>query len=94
MSYEYSNGIMMKANVPHMVKLHPKQKEWLDWVFGTPNGRRFLNWCNFNEGTRNGLKGIWIEEEYDKGNDSQILNDIVGLYKEWVYNEKRGLNKI
>ena len=38
------------------------------------------------------LKEIWIFEEYDKENDSTILNDIVGLYREWMYNEKRGLN--
>jgi hypothetical protein len=86
-------GIMMKANVPHMVKLHPKQMKWLEWVFTTPPGRGFLNWCNLNEEAQEGFKWIWICEEYDKANDSAILNDIVGLYREWLYNEKRGLNK-
>ncbi len=95
MSYKkYAKGIMMKVNVPHMVKLHPKQMEWLDWSFTTPSGRKFLNWCNLNEDTQEALREIWIFEEYDKNNDSAILNDIVGLYREWMYNEKRGLNKI
>jgi hypothetical protein len=86
-------GIMMKANVPHMVKLHPKQMEWLEWVFTTHPGRKFLNWCNLNEVSQKGFRDIWIDEEYDKANDSGILNDIVGLYREWLHNEKRGLNK-
>lgn len=85
-------GIMVKTSFPNMVKLHPKQMEWLDWVFTNLDGRRFLNWCNFNETTKYGLRWIWIDGEYDKSNDSAILNDIVGLYKEWMYNEKRGLN--
>ncbi len=85
---------MMKACVPHMVKLHPKQSEWLEWVYTTGDGRKFLNWCALNEDTREALSEIWIFEEYDKANDSGILNDIVGLYREWMYNEKRGLNKI
>jgi hypothetical protein len=87
-------GIMMKANIPHMVKLHPKQMEWLEWVFTTLPGRGFLDWCNLNEEAQEGFKWIWICEEYDKANDSGILNDIVGLYREWMYNEKRGLNKV
>ena len=87
-------GIMMKANVPNMVKLHPKQMEWLDWVFTTISGKKFLDWCNLNEEAITGFREIWIFEEYDKANDSGILNDIVGLYKEWMYNEKKGLNKV
>ena len=95
MSYKrYAKGIMMKANVPHMVGLQPKQMEWLEWVFTTHPGIKFLNWCNLNRDTWAALREIWIFEEYDKNNDSTILNDIVGLYKEWLYNEKRGLNKI
>ena len=94
MSYKkYPTGIMMKTYVPHMVKLHPKQAEWLDWTFTTLSGRKFLNWCAFNDDTKEALSEIWIFEEYDKANDSGILNDIVGLYKEWLYNEKRGLNR-
>ena len=90
MSYKkYTKGIMMKANVPHMVKLHPKQAEWLDWSFTTPSGRKFLNWCNFNEETREALSEIWIFEEYDKANDSAILNDIIGLYREWMSDNRR-----
>lgn len=85
-------GIMAKMSFPNMVKLHPKQLEWLDWVYTNVDGRRFLDWCNFNEKTKEELKWIWMDEEYDKSNDSAILNDIVGLYKEWMYNEKRGLN--
>lgn len=85
-------GLMIKMNIPMMVELHPKQMEWLDWVYTTPDGRRFLNWCNFNSETREELRWIWIHDEYDKANDGAILNDIVGLYKEWMYNEKRGLN--
>ncbi len=95
MSYKkYARGIMMKACVPDMVKLDPVQMKWLDWVFTNIDGRRFLNWCNLNEDTQEALREIWIFEEYDKANDSAILNDIVGLYREWMYNEKRGLNKI
>ncbi len=95
MSYKkYAKGIMMKANVPNMVKLHPKQLDWLDWVFTTIDGRGFLDWCVLNTETREAMSEIWIFEEYDKNNDSAILNDIVGLYREWLYNEKRGLNKI
>ena len=82
-------GIMMKACVPHMVKLHPKQMEWLDWVFTTHPGRKFLNWCNLNVEAITGFREIWIDEEYDKANDSAILNDIVELYK--MYNEKERL---
>lgn len=85
---------MMKANVPNMVKLHPKQMEWLDWIFTTVPGRKFLNWCKLDAVTQEALREIWIFEEYDKANDSGILNDIVGLYREWLHNEKRGLNKI
>ncbi len=95
MSYKkYARGIMMKACVPDMVKLDPVQMKWLDWVFTNIDGRRFLNWCNLNEDTQEALREIWIFEEYDKANDSAILNDIVGLYREWMYNEKRGLNKV
>jgi hypothetical protein len=95
MSYKkYAKGIMMKANVPNMVKLHPKQMEWLDWIFTTVPGRKFLNWCKLDAVTQEALREIWIFEEYDKANDSGILNDIVGLYREWLHNEKRGLNKI
>ena len=86
------NGLMIKMNIPMVVALHPKQVEWLDWVFTNIDGRRFLDWCNFNETTKQELRWIWIHEDYDKANDSGILNDIVGLYKEWMYNEKRGLN--
>jgi hypothetical protein len=94
MSYKkYAKGIMMKANVPHMVKLHPKQLDWLDWTFTTISGRKFLDWCVLDTKTREAMSEIWIFEEYDKANDSAILNDIVGLYREWLYNEKRGLNK-
>ncbi len=94
MSYKkYAKGIMMKANVPHMVKLHPKQLDWLDWTFTTISGRKFLDWCVLDTKTREAMSEIWIFEEYDKNNDSAILNDIVGLYREWLYNEKRGLNK-
>jgi len=97
MSYKrYAKGIMMKACVPHMVKLHPKQMDWLDWTFTTPPGRKFLNWCNLNEDTLEALREIWIFEEYDKANDSAILNDIVGLYKEWMIDNRgeRGFKKI
>ena len=83
---------MIKMNIPMMVALHPKQVEWLDWVFTNIDGRRFLDWCNFNQTTKVELMWIWIHEDYDKANDGAILNDIVGLYKEWMYNEKRGLN--
>lgn len=86
------NGLMIKMNIPMVVALHPKQVEWLDWVFTNIDGRRFLDWCNFNETTKEELNWIWIHEDYDKANDGGILNDIVGLYKEWMYNEKRGLN--
>jgi len=86
---KYNRGLMMKANVPHMVKLHPKQMEWLEWVFTSHPGRKFLNWCNFNEDTHEAFKWIWICEEYDKANDSGILNDIVGLYKEWMSDNRR-----
>jgi len=90
MSYKkYARGIMMKANVPYMVKLHPKQMEWLDWTFTTVSGRKFLNWCNLNEDTLEALREIWIFEEYDKANDSGILNDIVGLYREWMSDNRR-----
>ena len=92
MSYKSGNGMMMKANVPHMVKLHPKQMDWLEWVFTTLPGRKFLDWCNLNDDTREEFKWIWICEEYDKANDSGILNDILELYK--MYNEKEKINKI
>jgi hypothetical protein len=89
MSYKkYAKGIMMKACVPHMVKLHPKQTQWLDWVYTTGDGRKFLDWCAFNDDTKEALGEIWIFEEYDKANDSGILNDIIGLYREWSYDTR------
>jgi hypothetical protein len=86
---KYDRGIMMKANIPMMVKLDPVQMKWLEWVFTTHPGRKFLNWCNFNEDTQEAFKWIWICEEYDKANDSGILNDIVGLYREWMSDNRR-----
>jgi hypothetical protein len=97
MSYKrYAKGIMMKANVPNMVNLQPKQMEWLEWTFTNVSGRKFLNWCNFNEDTLEALREIWIFEEYDKANDSVILNDILGMYKEWMIDNRgeRGFKKI
>jgi hypothetical protein len=94
MSYKKYDGMMMKTNIPMIVKLDPVQMKWLEWVFTTHPGRKFLNWCAFNEDTQEAFKWIWICEEYDKTNDGGILNDIVGLYREWMYNEKKGLNKV
>jgi hypothetical protein len=94
--YSMRDGIVMKTSIPKMVGLQPKQMEWLNWVFTTIDGRRFIKWCEFTLETRTALKWIWINGEYDKANDSAILNDILGLYKEWMIDNRgeTGFKKI
>lgn len=80
------DGIMEKLAPPKIVELQPKQLEWLSWVFTTIEGRRFIKWCDFTMETRTALKWIWINEEYDKANDGEVLNDILGMYNEFMRN--------
>ena len=80
-----NNGIMMKANVPYMVPLRTTQLEWLEWMFVHSDGRRFLLWTGVSDDMKRELLYIVRDREYDEANDSTILNDLIGLYREWSY---------
>jgi hypothetical protein len=78
-----SSGIMMKINVPNMVPIQLRQLEWLEWIFTREDGKKFLLWTGVSDDMKRGLLDIANDGEYDEANDKGILNDMIGLYREW-----------
>ena len=76
-----NKGIMMKANVPSMVPLQITQLEWIQWMFTQGDGLQFLHWTGMSEEMKLALVDIMTDREYDGANDSDILNDMRGLYR-------------
>jgi hypothetical protein len=74
---------MMKINVPNMVPIKLRQLEWLEWIFTREDGKKFLLWTGGSEDMKRGLLDIANDGEYDEANDKGILNDMIGLYREW-----------
>lgn len=73
----------MKINVPNMVPIQLRQLEWLEWIFTREDGKKFLLWTGVSDDMKRGLLDIANDGEYDEANDKGILNDMIGLYREW-----------